>query len=56
MRTKMPKETNPKESRVGIKTTPKGICKALKIPYNFYNNFIIYSGYKLSQLGFFREN
>ena len=27
----------------------KGICNAPKIPYNFYNKFIIYSGYELSQ-------
>ena len=26
-----------------------GMHNALKIPYNFYNNFIIYFGYKLSQ-------
>ena len=28
-------------------------CNAPKIPYNFFYNFIIYSGYKLSQLGYF---
>ena len=30
-------------------------CNAPKIPYNFYNNFIIYSGYELSQLRFSRK-
>ena len=31
------------------------VCNAPKIPYNFYNNFIIYSGYKLSQTCVFPE-
>ena len=33
----------------------KGGCNAPKIPYNFYNNFIIYSGYELSQTWVFPE-
>ena len=28
-------------------------CNAPKIPYKFYNNFIIYSGYELSQTSVF---
>ena len=31
------------------------LCNAPKIPYNFYNNFIICLGYKSSQMGIFRE-
>ena len=30
-------------------------CNAPKLPYNFYNKFIIYLGYKSSQIGIFRE-
>ena len=30
-------------------------CNAPKIPYNFYNNFIICLGYRSSQMGIFRE-
>ena len=29
------------------------VCNAPKIPYNFIIKIIIYSGYKLSQLGYF---
>ena len=31
-------------------------CNAPNIPYNFYNNFIIYSGYELSQTWVFSRN
>ena len=31
-------------------------CNAPKIPYNVYNNFIIYSGYELSQTWVFPGN
>ena len=34
-----------------VHTGPK--YNAPKIPYKFYNNFIIYSGYELSQTGVF---
>ena len=30
-------------------------CNAPKIPYNFYNNFIICLVYKLSKMGIFLE-
>ena len=37
---------------LGHQISTRGIevnCNAPKIPWNFYNNFIIYSGYELSQ-------
>ena len=33
----------------------QGQYNAPKIPYNFYNNFIISLGYKSSQMGIFQE-
>ena len=37
------------------KTAFRTHCNAPKIPYNFYNNFIIYSGYELSETWVFPE-
>ena len=41
---------------IGVEIRIDRLCNAPKIPKNFYNNIIIYSGYKLSQTWVFWEN
>ena len=47
---------DPEDDVAGRSNEDDDACNAPKIPYNFYNNFIIYSRYELSQTWAFPGN